>query len=443
MRLPVPPKAQQALDRLHAAGHEAWLVGGCVRDLLLGRTPGDVDLTTSALPEETLRVFADVPTVATGLRHGTVTVLLDGTPIEITTYRVDGSYTDARHPDGVTFTRSLREDAARRDFTINAMAYDRDAGLRDWFGGQADLAARTVRCVGDPARRFREDALRILRALRFASVLGFGIDPATAAAARACAPLLAQVSAERVWAELGKLLCGPGAGAVLRAYPDVLGAVLPELLPMVGYDQRNEHHCWDLLTHTAVALDHVPPRPVLRWAALLHDAAKPACFRLGPDGQGHYHGHAQAGAALADAALRRLRSDRATRERVVTLVRHHDGPLPEDPRLLRRRLARLGPEGLLDLIRLQRGDALALDPAYCTRVERLDRIDRMVRDLLSQAPCLTTHDLALRGGDLLALGYRGPAIGRAQKALLDRVLDGSVPNEREALLQVLKDLDAR
>lgn len=442
MRLSVPPKAQQALDLLHAAGHEAWLVGGCVRDLLLGRTPGDVDLTTSALPEETLRVFAGFRTIETGLRHGTVTVLLDGTPIEITTYRVDGSYTDARHPDGVTFTRSLREDAARRDFTVNAMAYDRDAGLRDWFGGQADLAARTIRCVGDPARRFREDALRILRALRFASVLGFTIDPATAAAARACAPLLAQVSAERVWAELGELLCGPGAGAVLRAYPDVLGAVLPELLPMVGYDQRNEHHSWDLLTHTAVMLDHVPPRPVLRWTALLHDAAKPACFRLGPDGQGHYYGHAQAGAALADAALRRLRSDRATRERVVALVRHHDGPLPEDPRLLRRRLARLGPEGLLDLIQIQRGDALALDPAYCTRVERLDRIDRMVRDLLSQTPCLTVRDLAVRGGDLLALGYRGPAIGRAQKTLLDRVLDGSVPNEREALLQALTTLDA-
>lgn len=442
MRLAVPTKAQRALDLLHAAGHEAWLVGGCVRDLLLGRTPGDVDLTTSALPEETLRVFAGLPTFTTGLRHGTVTVLLDGTPIEVTTYRVDGAYTDARHPDGVTFTRSLREDAARRDFTINAMAYDRGAGLRDWFGGREDLAARTIRCIGDPEHRFREDALRILRALRFASVLTFTIDPATAAAARACAPLLAHVSAERIWAELGKLLCGPGAGTVLRAYPDVLGVVLPELLPMVGFDQRNEHHCWDLLTHTAIALDHVPPRPVLRWAALLHDAAKPSCFRLGQDGQGHYHGHAQAGAALADAALRRLRSDRATRERVVTLVRCHDGPLPEDLRLLRRRLARLGPECFFELVRLQQGDALALDPAYCTRVERLERIDRMARDLLSQPVCLTTHDLAVRGEDLLALGYRGPAIGRAQRALLDRVLDGSVPNEREALLQALGETDA-
>ena len=288
MNLPLSPGAAKALALLQAAGYEAWIVGGCVRDALLGLPPKDYDLTPSALPEETQRVFAAYPRIETGLRHGTVTVLLEGEPLEITTYRVDGVYSDARHPDGVTFTRSLRQDAARRDFTINAMAYAPGQGLQDFFGGQADLAQGTIRAVGRAETRFHEDALRILRALRFASVLDFTLEGETARAARACAPLLAAVSAERVSGELGKLLCGKAAGRVLRDYPDVLGVVLPEILPMVGLDHRNPHHCYDVWTHTAVAVDHVPPELPLRLAMLFHDIGKPDTFSLGEDGQGHF-----------------------------------------------------------------------------------------------------------------------------------------------------------
>lgn len=442
MNLPLSPGAAKALALLQAAGYEAWIVGGCVRDALLGLPPKDYDLTTSALPEETQRVFVAYPRIETGLRHGTVTVLLEGEPLEITTYRVDGAYSDARHPDGVTFTRSLRQDAARRDFTINAMAYAPGQGLQDFFGGQADLAQGTIRAVGRAETRFHEDALRILRALRFASVLDFTLEGETARAARACAPLLAAVSAERVSGELGKLLCGKAAGRVLREYPDVLGVVLPEILPMVGLDHRNPHHCYDVWTHTTVAVDHVPPELPLRLAMLLHDIGKPDTFSLGEDGQGHFYGHPRRSVELAEGILSRLRFPRRTRERVLTLVRYHDAVLEESPQRVRRWLNKLGPEVFFDLLAIQGGDAAAQAPAYCTRLDHLRRLETLARQVLDQAPCLTVRDLAVGGEDLLALGYRGPAIGRALRALLDQVLSETVSNEKNALLQRLAQMDA-
>lgn len=442
MNLPLSPGAAKALALLQAAGYEAWIVGGCVRDALLGLPPKDYDLTTSALPEETQRVFAAYPRIETGLRHGTVTVLLEGEPLEITTYRVDGVYSDARHPDGVTFTRSLRQDAARRDFTINAMAYAPGQGLQDFFGGQADLAQGTIRAVGRAETRFHEDALRILRALRFASVLDFTLEGETARAARACAPLLAAVSAERVSGELGKLLCGKAAGRVLRDYPDVLGVVLPEILPMVGLDHRNPHHCYDVWTHTTVAVDHVPPELPLRLAMLIHDIGKPDTFSLGEDGQGHFYGHPRRSVELAEGILSRLRFPRRTRERVLTLVRYHDAVLEESPQRVRRWLNKLGPEVFFDLLAIQGGDAAAQAPAYCTRLDHLRRLEALARQVLDQAPCLTVRDLAVGGEDLLALGYRGPAIGRALRALLDQVLSETVSNEKNALLQRLAQMDA-
>lgn len=442
MNLPLSPGAAKALALLQAAGYEAWIVGGCVRDALLGLPPKDYDLTTSALPEETQRVFAAYPRIETGLRHGTVTVLLEGEPLEITTYRVDGAYSDARHPDGVTFTRSLRQDAARRDFTINAMAYAPGWGLQDFFGGQADLARGILRAVGAAEKRFREDALRILRALRFASVLDFTLEGETARAARACAPLLAAVSAERVSGELGKLLCGKAAGRVLRDYPDVLGVVLPEILPMVGLDHRNPHHCYDVWTHTTVAVDHVPPELPLRLAMLLHDIGKPDTFSLGEDGQGHFYGHARRSVEQAEAILTRLRAPRQVRETVLLLVRYHDAVLEESPQRVRRWLHKLGPEVFFDLLAIQGGDAAAQAPAYCTRLDHLRRLETLARQVLDQAPCLTVRDLAVGGEDLLALGYRGPAIGRALRALLDQVLSETVSNEKNALLQRLAQMDA-
>lgn len=437
MMIPMSPQAVRALECLHAAGHEAWIVGGCVRDHLLGIPPKDFDITTSALPEETKAVFQGFHVIETGIQHGTVTVLIEGEPLEITTYRVDGGYTDARHPDGVTFTRSLREDAARRDFTMNAMAYAPGEGIRDFFGGQADVKAGIIRAVGDPAVRFQEDALRILRGIRFASVLGFSLEPATEKAARQYAHLLKKVSSERVAQELSKLLCGRDAGRILTAYPDILGQVIPELLPMVGFDQQNIHHCHDLLTHTAVAVDHAPPVLHLRLAMLLHDVGKPNTFALGEDGQGHFYGHAKESVRLAGEILRRLRYPRVLTEQVVTLIRYHDSVLEEDR--IRRWLNKLGEETFFDLLAVQRADTAGLASAYCTRMEGFAKLEKLAKEILAEAPCLQIRDLAVNGHDLMALGLTGKAIGSVQRQILDQILEGELSNQKDEIFRFLKD----
>lgn len=438
-QFPIPSYAKTALDRLTAASYESWLVGGCVRDLLLGRTPGDYDVCTAALPEETESVFAGERLIETGLKHGTVTVILDGHPLEITTYRVDGGYTDARHPDKVTFTRSLREDAARRDFTVNAMAYHPDRGLWDGFGGQEDLKNRIIRCVGDPETRFREDGLRILRAIRFASVLGFTLEPETEQAVRSTAHLLEKIAPERLSAELSKLLIGPGAGKILRAYPEVLGVLMPELPPMAGFDQRNVHHCYDLLGHTAAAVDAVPPDLTLRLTMLLHDIGKTETFSIGEDGQGHFYGHAKRSVELADDILRRLRYPNRVREGVLTLIRYHDTPLAPEPKQVRRWLNRLGEEAFFRLIEVHRADTLALAPACRDRVQTLDETAALARSILAETPCLTLRDLAVNGHDLMSMGFHGPALGKTLSALLDRVLEGTLENTREDLLEAAEE----
>ena len=435
--LQFPPQVHSALNRLTAAGYEAYAVGGCVRDALMGRTPGDYDVTTSALPQETAAVFSGERVIETGLQHGTVTVLLEGMPLEITTFRVDGAYTDARHPDAVRFTRSLREDLARRDFTVNAMAWSPETGLADPFGGADDLQAGIIRCVGVPETRFREDALRMLRMLRFASVLGFRIDPATAAAARENRALLGRISAERVASELKKLVCGADVRRVTLEHTDVLGAVLPEILPLRGFDQRNPHHCYDILEHSAAACEAVPAEPALRLAALLHDLGKPDCFFTDDAGVGHFYGHAERGAEIADALLRRLRFDNDSRERIGALVRYHDARIEPTERSVLRALRRFGADLFFDLTALKRADALAHAPGpdRDARVQRSADLERLGRALLEREACFSLRDLAVNGGDLLAAGLSpGPAVGQALNALLDAVTDGRVANERAALL---------
>ncbi|MBQ9413403.1 MAG: HD domain-containing protein [Oscillospiraceae bacterium] len=436
----LPKEIGSALARLNAAGYEAYLVGGCVRDRQMGRQPGDYDIATSALPEETEQVFSGERVLETGLRHGTVTVLLASRPIEITTFRVDGQYTDGRHPDSVRFTRTLREDLARRDFTVNAMAWSPETGLTDPFGGREDLENRLIRCVGDPEKRFGEDALRILRGLRFAAQLDFAIAPDTDKALRALRGTLDRVSRERVFAELGKLLCGKAAGRVLRSYPEMLGQVIPEIVPMVGFDQHNIHHIYDVWEHTARVVDAIPPTRVLRLAALLHDIGKPACFRLDGAGTGHFRGHDIQGAQMADGILRALRCGNAERERIVKLIYHHDWNIPATAKGARRALARLGEADFFDLLVLKRADNLAQSPAYRGRQAEYDELERIARELLAQKACLSLRDLAVRGGDLIALGVPpGPKVGKALQTLLDAVLDGSVENDRDALLTVIRE----
>ena len=431
----LPASVTNALDRLHRAGYEAYIVGGCVRDALMGKTPQDYDLCTSALPEQTEAVFAGEKLIETGLRHGTVTVLLGGMPLEITTFRVDGTYSDARRPDSVRFTPSLTEDLARRDFTVNAMAWSPETGLSDPFGGREDLTKGVIRCVGEPERRFTEDALRILRALRFAATLGFSIEPGTAAALRALAPALEKISAERVYSELCKLICGPDAGRIILDYTEVLGVVLPELLPMRGFDQRNVHHCYDVLTHCVHAMEAMPPESVLRWAGLLHDVGKPDTFFLDADGVGHFYGHPQRGAELCEALCRRLRFDNDSRERVCALVRQHDRWIEPREAPVRKALSRLGEELFFDLLRLKRADVGALAPEYRHLAAVYDTLEAMARSLLSERAPLSLRDLALNGDDLMALGVsKGPELGQALHRLLDAVLDGAVANERKALI---------
>ena len=434
----IPESVREVLRSLQDRGYEAWCVGGAVRDRLLGREPGDWDVTTSALPEETMAVFGD-RAIPTGIKHGTITVRTDRGPVETTTFRVDGDYRDHRRPEEVTFTRSLEEDLKRRDFAVNAMALGLTGELRDPFGGQADLKAGILRCVGEPDRRFQEDALRILRGLRFAATLGFTLDPETGAAIRRNRELLGEIAAERIWAEVSRLLCGPRAAAVLRAYPEVFGVFWPELLPMVGFDHRNFHHIYDVWEHTLHALEAVPGDLILRLTMLFHDIGKPDCFSLDENGLGHFYGHPARSAQLADELLRRLRCDNETRETVVRLVDWHDRPIALTEQGVARALRRLGERDLRRLIQVKRADNLAQAPAYWTRQQELDLGEQLLEQVLAQNACFSLKQLAVNGRDLLALGLRGPAIGETLEALLNRVVDGELPNDREALLKSLQE----
>ena len=437
----LPRPVSDLISRLEQAGFSAYAVGGCVRDTLLSLVPHDWDLCTSARPEEMMEVFRGEHVVETGLKHGTLTVVLDHIPYEITTFRTDGSYTDHRHPDSVTFVEDVSGDLSRRDFTVNAMAYSPHTGLVDLFGGQEDLDRGVIRCVGVPEERFREDALRILRALRFAAVFDFAIDPETEKALRLLAPSLSNVAAERIREEFFKLLCGPGAGRILRAFPDVLAHIVPEISVMVGYDQLNHHHSYDLWEHTVQGLENVPADPDLRLTMLLHDTGKPAVRVMDDKGEAHYRGHQAASAEIAERVTDDLRCDRETRDRVIRLVRYHDIPLRTesgevnlDCSFLLRRLNKFGEKDLRALFLIHRADRIAT--GYSTR-EKEDRrmAERMAAldALLAEQPCFTLKDLAVNGNDLKAFGLKGPALGEALQQLLEAVMDGKVANEKDAL----------
>ena len=374
--------------------------------------------------------------IPTGLQHGTVTVRSGGVSCEVTTFRTDGDYPDHRHPAAVTFTRSLREDLARRDLTVNAMAMDAAGALHDPFGGREDIRRRVLRCVGDPECRFREDALRILRTLRFSATLGFAIEPETHRALRTQCGDLRYVAAERVREELTKLLCGQDAGRVLEEEPQVLGVVLPEILPCVGFDQHNRHHCYDVWGHTARAVAAAPPDPVLRWTMLLHDLGKPQCFTLDEQGVGHFHGHHRPSAEMAESICRRLRFDKAAAQRICLLVRYHDRPIPLTERAIRRAMNQLGVDGLRQLCAVKRADNLAQHPDYRGRQQEIDRGEAIMEELLAKDACFSLKQLAVNGQDMMALGLQGPAIGKMLQALLDAVMDGVVENERNALLSL-------
>ncbi|MBR2721239.1 MAG: HD domain-containing protein [Clostridia bacterium] len=440
--LVLPDPVAHALERLERAGYEAYAVGGCVRDSLLGRAPNDWDITTSARPEETARVFSDCRTVEIGVRHGTLTVILEGMPLEITTFRSDGVYEDNRHPVQVRFSMSVEEDLSRRDFTVNAMAYHPKRGLVDVFGGLEDLHARRIRCVGDAKTRFCEDGLRILRAIRFASVLDFSVEEQTASAVHECRGLLSNIAPERIRVELCKLVCGKGAVAILREYVDVLGEFLPELLPMVGKDQNTKYHCFDVYEHTLQALAFADESAdlITRLAILFHDIGKPLCYTEDELG-GHFKGHAGKGKEIVEDICHRLRFDNATRDSLVLLVERHDPPLSSEPKAVKRLMRQMKDEDIFRLLEIKRCDRLAHAKGYDVPPPELEQIPQVMKQIREADACLSLKSLAVKGDDLMKIGIpKGREIGEMLAGLLELVLDEELPNEKNALICAAKEI---
>lgn len=443
----IPDGPSLAIQKLTDAGFEAGIVGGCVRDSVLGKSPHDWDICTSATPDEIQSVFQGFHVLAIGLKHGTITVVIHSENVEITTYRLDGVYSDHRRPDHVAFTRNLRDDLSRRDFTLNALFYHPDSGLIDPFDGMDDIARRRIRCVGDADKRFQEDALRILRAIRFASQLGFQTEPVTRAALFRNKPLLAYVSQERITSEFTKALAGSAVRKVFAEYADILTFILPEIQLMLGFEQHNPYHIYDVWQHTLAALAQVDGF-LLRLAILFHDIGKPSCFQMDAHQIGHFYGHAAVSAQIASKAFRRMKLtgvEGITKQDLkdcVTLIRLHDAKIEPTPKAVRRILFKLdgNPVQLYRLFAIQRADILAQSPEYTkSRLETLKAVQTVFEEILAQNECFSLHDLAVHGKDLLAAGVpAGPEIGRLLNMLLQAVLNGDLPNQQDLLLAAAK-----
>lgn len=435
MTMDMPKNVDTAINLLQSAGFEAYAVGGCVRDSLLGKTPNDWDITTSAKQENMKSVFADFHCIDTGIKHGTVTVVIDGEPLEITTFRLDGEYEDNRHPKSVTFTSNLGADLGRRDFTVNAMAYSKMTGTVDLFGGQNDLKNKIIRCVGDPDRRFNEDTLRILRALRFASALDFEIEEKTAQSLLKNCALLGNISEERIAKELLKLVCGKGAKRILTGFAPVLFEILPELQPMYKNSHDNPHHCYDIYEHTLIAVESIDPEPTLRFAMLLHDCGKPAVKKFDENGVAHFYGHQRISAEISAQILARLKVSNKFRDEILFLVSNHDRwELYENTEKMPRYLSKFGLDGVLNLLKVMRADVLAQSPEYRYRLDQIADAEKTAKNLAAQKPCLSLSELQINGRTLMDIGIpQGRKLGAVLAQLLDEVIDGVTKNTQEAL----------
>ena len=435
MTMDMPKNVDTAINLLQSAGFEAYAVGGCVRDSLLGKTPNDWDITTSAKPEDMKSVFINFHCIDTGIKHGTVTVVIDGEPLEITTFRLDGEYEDNRHPKSVTFTSNLGADLGRRDFTVNAMAYSKMTGTVDLFGGQNDLKNKIIRCVGDPDRRFNEDALRILRALRFASALDFEIEEKTAQSLLKNRAPLGNISEERIAKELLKLVCGKGAKRILTDFAPVLFEILPELQPMYKNSHDNPHHCYDIYEHTLIAVESIDPEPTLRFAMLLHDCGKPAVKKFDENGVAHFYGHQRISAEISAQILARLKVSNKFRDEILFLVSNHDRwELYENTEKMPRYLSKFGLDGVLKLLKVMRADVLAQSPEYRYRLDQIADAEEIAKNLAAQKPCLSLSELQINGRTLMDIGIpQGRKLGAVLAQLLDEVIDGVTKNTQEAL----------
>lgn len=444
MTIQLPNYVKTALQTLSDAGFEGFVVGGCVRDIHLGKAPEDFDITTNATPKEMLEVFSDFRLIPTGIKHGTVTVIIDGKCLEITTYRVDGEYLDNRRPESVTFSRNIFDDLSRRDFTVNALAYNEKVGVLDLHGGLEDLKSGIIRCVGEPDKRFEEDALRIMRAIRFSSVLGFEIEEKTRHSIFKNAGRLTSISTERISVELLKLLCGKDATRILIEYRDVIAVIIPELKKTFDFDQNNKHHIYTVYDHMAYAVGYAECEPDIRLALLLHDIGKPDTYFTDSNGVGHFYGHGEVSAEIALPILERLRLSREMINTVYTLVRYHDCPIEPSRRIVRRRLNKFGEPVLRKLISVKAGDSKAHNPVYADRLDEIDEINAVINAVINDGDCFDMKSLKISGRDLKRMGMKaGPELGKVLDVLLREVVDGKLQNDFDALAKRAIELDEK
>lgn len=440
LKIEIPSGANEIIHSLQNNGYEAFLVGGCVRDSILGRPIHDYDITTSATPDEMIEVFNDKRIIETGLQHGTITIVIDGEGYECTTYRVDGNYSDSRRPDSVTFTRSLEEDLKRRDFTINAMAYNNEAGLIDPFNGMEDIKYHKIRCVGKPEDRFSEDALRILRAIRFACQLDFSIHPSIGwvIGYTNIKHNLRSVSSERVQSELIKMI-------LCKSFPIRFmwnHGVFEEIIPEWNYmylQQNNKYHIYNVAQHSLKAMEYLLPETdlITRFAVLFHDIGKPHCYQDGEDGVRHFKGHGKVSADMTDEIMKRLRFDNDTREKVVELVYYHDSTFEVEKKYVKRWLNKIGEEQFRRLLNVRRADIKAqADMAQETRLQKIDNIEYILEEVLRDDECFSLKDLAVNGKDVMdtMLIKSGKEVGYWLNEILTRVIDGRLKNDREDLI---------
>lgn len=431
--------AADLLKRIVDEGFEAYFVGGAVRDCIMGKAFDDIDITTSATPEEIKQLFSDCNVIETGIKHGTVTVIYNDRPVEITTFRTEAAYIDNRHPEKITFCKELTDDLKRRDFTVNALCMDMNGEIIDHYGGIDDINNKIIRAVGNPVERFNEDALRILRALRFASVLGFDIDADTSQAIHKCKELILNVANERIAIEFRKMLTGKSIRRILIEYSDVFSVIIPELKSCIGFEQHNFHHKYDVYTHIAAVLENAPEKDYMRLTALFHDIAKPLCFSLDENGVGHFYSHASKSSEIAVSVLKRLRFDNDTINTVELLVKQHDAYIDEDEKVIKRKLNRFGEQLLRDLILFQRADTLGLADCFHSRTEHFKKLERIIDRVVEENNCFSVKNLAVNGRDLIDIGLKGREVGNALSLLLEAVIDEKVENEREDLINYLNE----
>ena len=442
-KINIPADANELIHTLQNNGHSAYIVGGCVRDSILGRTPHDWDICTSATPSEMLEIFKDRKIIETGLQHGTVTVVVNGEPYECTTFRIDGIYSDNRRPDTVTFTDKLIEDLRRRDFTINAMAYNDEEGLIDPFNGMEDIKYKKISCVGFAEDRFGEDALRILRAIRFAAQLEFTIMPGTDWEIHKQYKNLENISIERINSEFCKIASSDDFCVELLLYKDVFSLFIPELKDMFDFPQNNPWHIWDVFGHTIHAVEYCDSDDlVVRLAVFFHDFGKPHSYQDGEDGIRHFKGHGKVSADMTDSIMKRLRFDNETRNNVVELVYYHDATFEVGKKYVKRWLNKIGEKQFRRLLQVKKADNKAQNLELSSdRIKELSEIEALIDEVLQEDECFSLKDLAVNGKDLIGVGYKaGKELGNTLNKLLQLVIDGDCPNEKEKLLQEAESL---